>query len=104
MQSVSARPRQRSRGGGFSSCGSVLGMAGLLFLASALASIGTAQTKTPRRTVWDGVYTEAQASRAAMAFAQSCAGCHVLAAEGKAPLVGDSFWKSFAQKTVGDLL
>jgi len=79
-------------------------MAGLWFLASALASIGTAQTKTPRRTIWDGVYTEAQASRAVMAFGQSCAGCHALAAEGKAPLVGDPFWKSFAQKTVGDLL
>jgi len=79
-------------------------VAWLVFLASATTSIGIAQTKAPRRTVWDGVYTEAQASRAAMAFAQSCAGCHVLAAEGKAPLVGDSFWKSFAQKTVGDLL
>ena len=39
-----------------------------------------------------------------MAFGQSCAGCHALAAQGKAPLVGDAFWKSFAQKSVGDLL
>jgi hypothetical protein len=39
-----------------------------------------------------------------MAYGQSCAGCHALAAEGKAPLVGEPFWKSFAQKTVGDLL
>jgi hypothetical protein len=39
-----------------------------------------------------------------MAFGQNCSGCHVLAPEGKAPLVGDPFWKSFAQKTVGDLL
>jgi hypothetical protein len=39
-----------------------------------------------------------------MAFGQSCAGCHALAAEGKAPLVGDAFWKSFAQKSVGELL
>jgi hypothetical protein len=38
------------------------------------------------------------------AYGQSCAGCHVLATEGKAPLVGDAFWKSFAQKSVGDLL
>jgi hypothetical protein len=37
-------------------------------------------------------------------YGQSCAGCHALAAEGKAPLVGEPFWKSFAQKTVGDLL
>ncbi len=74
-----------------------------LFIASATASL-TAQTSTPRRTVWDGVYTEAQAARGMMAYGQSCSGCHSLAAEGKAPLVGDPFWKSFAQKTVGDLL
>lgn len=37
-------------------------------------------------------------------FGQHCSGCHALAATGKAPLVGDVFWKSFAQKTVGDLL
>jgi S-disulfanyl-L-cysteine oxidoreductase SoxD len=74
-------------------------LAGLLFLASA-----TAQTSPPRRTVWDGVYTEAQAARGTTAFGQSCAGCHALAAEGKAPLAGDPFWKSFAQKSVGDLL
>jgi len=83
---------------------SVLPLGGLLFLASAMAGIATAQTGNPRRTVWDGVYTEAQAARGVMAFGQSCAGCHALAAEGKAPLVGQSFWKSFAQKTVGDLV
>lgn len=71
---------------------------GLLFVAS----LATAQT--PRRTVWDGVYTEAQADRGAASFGRSCAGCHALATEGRAPLVGDSFWKSFAQKTAGELL
>jgi mono/diheme cytochrome c family protein len=83
---------------------SLLPLASLLFLASATASLGTAQTSSPRRTVWDGVYTEAQASRGMTAFGQSCSGCHALAAEGKAPLAGDPFWKSFAQKTVGDLI
>jgi mono/diheme cytochrome c family protein len=100
-------------GGGLRPSASVLSLtlstAGLLFLASATASLATAQTSasltsTGRRTVWDGVYTDAQAARGMMAFGQSCAGCHALAAEGKAPLVGDAFWKSFAQKTVGDLL
>jgi mono/diheme cytochrome c family protein len=96
------------------SSGSVLPLAGLLVLASATASLvaaqtsasqtTTPQTSTERRTVWDGVYTDAQAARGMMAFGQSCSGCHALAAEGKAPLVGEPFWKSFAQKTVGDLL
>jgi mono/diheme cytochrome c family protein len=75
-----------------------------LFVGSATAGLAIAQSGTPRRTVWDGVYTEAQAARGMMAYGQSCAGCHALAAEGKAPLVGDAFWKSFAQKNVNDLL
>jgi mono/diheme cytochrome c family protein len=84
-------------------------MFGLLLAASATVSLVIAQTSAPqtstqRRTVWDGVYTEAQAGRGMTAYGQSCAGCHALAAEGRAPLVGDPFWKSFAQKTVGDLL
>jgi len=81
-----------------------MALARLLFVVSAAAAIGSAQTGAPRRTVWDGVYTEAQATRGMMVFGQSCGGCHALAAEGKAPLVGDAFWKSFSQKNVGDLL
>jgi len=79
-------------------------LAGLWFLGSATATFLTAQTSTPHRTVWDGVYTEAEADRGKQAFGQSCAGCHTLTAEGKAPLAGEPFWKSFAQKNVGDLL
>jgi mono/diheme cytochrome c family protein len=80
------------------------GMSVPLFLALGAASLATAQTGTPHRTVWEGVYTEAQATRGTAAFGQSCSGCHALAAEGKSPLVGAPFWKSFAQKTAGDLL
>src|SRR5579863_2535130 len=94
MQSMSVRPRHRSRGGVHT----------FALLASSMASLATAQTGTPHRTVWDGVYTEAQAARGTTAFGQSCAGCHALTAEGKAPLAGEPFWKSFAQKNVSDLL
>jgi S-disulfanyl-L-cysteine oxidoreductase SoxD len=76
----------------------------LLFLAYAATSLVAAQTTTARRTVWDGVYTEAQAARGATAFGLSCSRCHTLAAAGQSPLAGDAFWKSFAQKSVGDLL
>jgi len=76
----------------------------LLLVTAGAAGFLIAQTSPPARTAWDGVYTEAQAARGSMAFGQSCAGCHALAAEGKAPLVGEQFWKSFQQKTVGDLL
>jgi mono/diheme cytochrome c family protein len=79
-------------------------LAGLVFAALATANLGIAQTSPAHRTAWDGVYTEAQADRGVTAFGQSCSGCHALGAQGKSPLVGDPFWKSFAQKTVGDLL
>jgi mono/diheme cytochrome c family protein len=82
----------------------LLPLAGLLLLAWTTAGLVTAQTSAPRRTVWDGAYTEAQAARGVAAFGQSCAGCHALAAQGKSPLVGDPFWKSFALKSVADLL
>jgi len=94
MQIMSVRPERRS----------ISSLIGLLFLASATAGLVTAQTSAPRRTVWDGAYTEAQAARGTMTFGQSCAGCHALGAEGRAPLAGEAFWKSFAQKSVGDLL
>ncbi|HUA21206.1 MAG TPA: cytochrome c [Bryobacteraceae bacterium] len=100
MQSASVRPKRRRVGGGLRP--SALALAVLFFVGS--ASFIAAQTNAARRTVWDGVYTEAQAARGTTAFGQSCSGCHALVAEGKIPLVGDPFWKSFAQKKVGDLL
>ena len=43
-----------------------------LFLASATASLATAQTSAPRQTVWDGVYTDAQAARGTTAAKPGC--------------------------------
>ena len=56
------------------------------------------------RTVWEGVYTEAQAARATAAFNQSCSNCHSLSPQGNRSLTGDKFWEGFTQKTVADLL
>jgi mono/diheme cytochrome c family protein len=69
-----------------------------------LAAALVAQTADGPRTVWEGVYTEAQAARATTAFDTSCARCHTLSAEGTRPLSGESFWQGYTQKTVGDLL
>jgi quinoprotein glucose dehydrogenase len=56
------------------------------------------------RTVWDGVYTDAQAERAVPVFNQSCASCHSLSADGRSPLSGAGFWDSYAQTSLSDLL
>ena len=59
-----------------------------------------------KRTVWDGVFTDAQAERGRSAYAQSCASCHAedLRGQGTAPsLVEESFAFLWADMTVGDL-
>jgi mono/diheme cytochrome c family protein len=58
------------------------------------------------RSVWDGVYTEAQANRGAALFDRECAQCHgpAGAGGGMAPaLVGSEFSSNYDGKTVGDL-
>jgi sugar lactone lactonase YvrE len=62
-----------------------------------------AQTST---SVWDGVYTTAQADRGAKAYTASCTFCHGAGLEGtgEAPgLVGAQFRSDFDGLTVGDL-
>jgi mono/diheme cytochrome c family protein len=77
-------------------------------LTLVLAHAGTArmlaQEKPAGRTVWEGVFTDAQADRATGMFSQNCARCHTLTTEGTRPLSGDKFWEGYTQKTVGDLL
>jgi len=58
------------------------------------------------RTVWDGVYTDAQAERGRGAYSQSCISCHRddLKGDGTAPsLVGESFAFLWGDMTVGAL-
>jgi mono/diheme cytochrome c family protein len=83
---------------------SLLLTASVIVLASTAHVAVTAQGAVPGPTVWDGVYTEAQAERATGTFSASCARCHTLTAEGARPLVGDAFWQKNMQKTVGDVL
>lgn len=73
----------------------------LLFAGSVVAF---SQAPPKARTVWDGVYTEAQANRATGVFGASCAGCHSLTPEGNRPLSGEEFWQSNTQKSVTELL
>jgi mono/diheme cytochrome c family protein len=59
------------------------------------------------RSVWDGVYTEAQAKRGEAVYKLSCASCHGVALEGiemAGPLTGARFTANWNGVTVGDLL
>ena len=62
--------------------------------------------QSPAKSVWDGVYTEAQATRGRGFYAQHCAECHggnLQGGEGKA-LRGDKFWEDWQEAPVGYLL
>jgi len=67
---------------------------GLALVTLALVAIASAlmQAQTTR-TVQEGVYTDAQATRGQAVYAQQCAGCHGAALKGAQgpPLVGDAF-------------
>jgi mono/diheme cytochrome c family protein len=69
---------------------------------------GGQETKaTSRRTVWDGVYTEAQAARGRMQYMQACSSCHAsdLRGDSTAPsLIEESFSFQWGDATVGELL
>jgi len=70
--------------------------------ASVAAPLALAQTK---QSVWDGVYTGAQADRGHLFYAQRCAMCHGPALEGNGetpPLTGE-FIPDWAGTSLADL-
>jgi mono/diheme cytochrome c family protein len=62
-----------------------------------------AQTPPAKSPLWDGLYTDEQASRGNAVFGTTCSNCHTLDSQGNRPLSGKKFWDSYTQKTVGDL-
>ena len=58
------------------------------------------------RTVWDGIYTDAQAQRGRGFYAEHCASCHGATLEGAEhrALTGDRFWATWQDTTVDRLL
>lgn len=81
--------------------GAVATVAGLSMWATAQVN---AQGAT--RTVWDGIYTETQATAGAQGYAESCSFCHGVQLEGtgEAPgLAGPVFTSTWSGLSVGDL-
>ena len=78
----------------------------MLLVLGAAGIFSAALVAQDSRSVWDGVYTEAQAARGAVLFDKDCAGCHGPSGEGggMAPaLVEASFAANYDGQTVGDL-
>ena len=63
------------------------------------------ETAKPPRSVWDGVYTEAQAKRGEALYSQECLACHREGGGGEeaSALTGPAFLANWDGLTVGDL-
>jgi quinoprotein glucose dehydrogenase len=70
------------------------------------AQAAPATPERASRTVWDGIYTEAQAQRGRGFYAEHCASCHGANLEGAEhrALKGDRFWATWQDTTVDRLL
>jgi mono/diheme cytochrome c family protein len=80
---------------------------GVMALVSALAAASALASAQTGRTVWDGVYTEAQAGRGKKLYIASCAACHQEGMQGAdlAPaLKGDEFLLLWNDKPMSDLV
>ena len=81
--------------------------AGCLTHGLALQNQGAgASASLPTRTVWDGVYTEAQAFRGEKVADTTCIGCHGPRLDGgdSGPkLVGEEFLANWSSQSVGEL-
>lgn len=72
-------------------------------LAALAAGLAFSQTS---RSVWDGVFSEAQAKRGQERYAAQCAVCHgdsLSGGESAPPLAGGEFLSNWNGLTVGDL-
>jgi mono/diheme cytochrome c family protein len=77
----------------------------LMGAAAVVAGMGFLGAE-PQKSVWDGVYTEAQAKRGKEVYDRECASCHgdtLSGGEEAPPLAGDAFLANWNGSSVGDL-
>ena len=80
--------------------------AALIPLATIFVLRATVHAQPPAKSIWDGVYTEAQATRGKALYSQECASCHggeLTGGEMAPPLAGGEFMAGWDGLTIGDL-
>jgi quinoprotein glucose dehydrogenase len=78
----------------------------LLPLATVFVLRATVHAQPPTKSIWDGVYSEAQATRGKGLYSQECASCHggeLTGGEMAPPLAGGEFMAGWDGLTIGDL-
>jgi cytochrome c len=93
----------------------MIGMVAAVCVAVTVQAVGmsaarniTWQASPEKRSVWDGVYSDAQAKRGRDAYEYSCASCHQPDLSGDTgkdvpALAGEEFMRSWSHHTVQDL-
>jgi cytochrome c len=72
----------------------------------ALMAVPARMSSQAGPSVWDGIYTDAQAKGGESIYFEECARCHsdtLVGSEGGPPLTGDSFLMEWDGKTTADL-
>jgi len=80
--------------------------AALIPFATIIVLHSTVHAQSPTKSIWDGVYSEAQATRGKALYSQECASCHgseLTGGEMAPPLAGGEFMAGWDGLTVGDL-
>lgn len=83
-----------------------IAVAALIPFATILVLHSTVHAQPPTKSVWDGVYSEEQATRGKALYAQNCSSCHggeLTGGEMAPPLSGDEFMAGWDGLTAGDL-
>jgi len=80
--------------------------AALIPFAAVLVLHSTVHAQPPTKSIWDGVFSEEQATRGKALYAQECASCHgseLTGGEMAPPLAGGEFMAGWDGLTIGDL-
>ena len=78
----------------------------LIPFATVFVLRSTLHAQPASKSIWDGVYSEAQAARGKALYAQECASCHggeLTGGEMAPPLAGGEFMAGWDGLTIGDL-
>jgi len=78
----------------------------LIPFAAVFVLRATGHAQPPTKSIWDGVFTDAQAARGKALYAESCASCHggeLTGGEMAPPLAGGEFMAGWDGLTIGDL-
>ena len=78
----------------------------LIPFAAVFVLRATVHAQPPTKSIWDGVFTDAQATRGKSLYAESCASCHggeLTGGEMAPPLAGGEFMAGWDGLTIGDL-